>query len=405
MKKYEWIGLREKDNFSYIKGENPIYDTNCHNSLIISNLEEGVIKGVSNHALIKNSGKNYLIPITKINEIIDLSKEILNESKVFYKKPKSIFEMQNLKDLSEDYIKQKLVENYNLEIKNLLEIKTKKGKNRTYKIISKKNKEFMLKYQGKNSELFEYQSSFLEGISFFPKIISTINSLRYISINNSIYALEEFVEGNKFPLDMENYFNLVGKHLALMHNEFNQKNILKNNLEIVLAQEGNSLSESNLNSMQIDLKINSNNEFFLKEIDSFPKSLGQIVNSFPNQIIHGDLNKSNLIWNENNATIIDSETIRFSQRIKDFIPASLFEGNLNIPSYTPNSLKKLIESYDFYSNQKLSEAEKTILPNLLKFSLIKSYVIYVLRRNLKDEKFKNKIIHNLKLIGGEINVH
>jgi len=190
-----------------------------------------------------------------------------------------------------------------------------------------------------------------------------------------------------------------------MHNEFNKKIISKKNLEKVLTKKGNFLSESNLISMQIDLDNNQNHKFFLKEITSFPSTLSKIVNSFPDQIIYGDLNKSNLIWNGNNATTIDFETIGFSKRIIDFIPALLFEGNLNTPSYMPNSLRKLINSYDLHSNQKLSEDEKTVLPELLKFSLIKSYVIYVLRRNLEDKKFKNQVIDNLKIIGGEINVH
>ncbi len=405
MQKYKWFGLRERDNFSYTCGAIPIWNTDCHNSLIISNLEKDFVKGINNYALIQNSGKNYSIPITNIDKILDLSKEVLSGNKIFYKKPKSIFKIQNLKELSEEDIKQKLFENYGLEIKNLLKINTKKGKNRVYKIVSRKNEKFILKYRGENPSLFQAQYSFLEKISSFPKVIPTISSTPYISFNNSIYALEEFVEGNNFPLDRENYFDLFGKNLALMHNEFNEKRVSKKNLERFLVQEGNFLSESNLVSMRIDLENNFNNEFFLKEITFFPKALSQIVNSFSDQIIHGDLNKSNLIWNENNTKTIDFETIRFSKRIRDFIPALLFKGNLEVPNYTPNSLKKLTESYDFFSNQKLSEVEKIILPDLLKFSLIKSYVIYILRRNLKNEQFKNQIIHNLKLIGGETNVY
>jgi len=405
MQKYEWLGTRERDNFQYTRGEIPIYDKTCNNSIIISNLEKGIIKGISDQALINNRGEIYLIPITNIDEIISISKEMLGEERVFYKKPKSIFEMQNLEALSEGGIRQNLFENYNLEIKNLFEIKTKKGDNRVYKVVSKENREFILKYQGKDPKLFEFQASFLKDMFSFPNILSTIDSNYHISFNGGIYALEDFVKGEKFPLDKKNYFELVGKHLALIHNSFNQKRILKKNLEKVLSHEGNLLSESNLISMQIDLDNNQNNEFFLKEIASFSSTLSQIVNSFPDQIIHGDLNKSNLIWNENNATTIDFETIRFSKRVRDFIPALLFLGNLNTPRYTPNSLRKLTNSYNLYSNQKLSEAETTILPKLLKFSLIKSYVIYVLRRNLEDGKFKNQVIDDLKIIGGEINVH
>jgi Ser/Thr protein kinase RdoA (MazF antagonist) len=404
MENYNWFGSRERDNFSYTKGASA-YNHHCNNSLIISNSSNGFIEGVNNHALINNSGKSYLISITKIDDIINLSKEILKGGRVFYQKPKSIFEIQNIENLNEEEIRQKISENYCFEIKNLSKINTKKGKNRIYKIVSKDNKEFILKYHGRNSELFESQLSFLKRISSFPRIIPTVKSVPYIFFNENIYALEEFIDGEKYPLDRENYFGLVGKHLALIHNDFRRKGTLKNNLENILTKKGNFLNESNLISMQIDLENNLNNSFFLRELASFSRSLSQIVDSFPDQIIHGDLNKSNLIWNGNSATIIDSETIRFSKRIMDFIPALLFEGNLNTPNYIPNSLNELIDSYNSCSNQKLNEAEITILPDLLKFSLIKSYIIYVLRRNLEDEKFKNKIIHNLKLVEGEKNVH
>ena len=87
MQKYEWLGIREIDNFSYTKGEIPIYDSNCNNSIIISNLEKGIIKGISNHALIENHGQSYLIPITEIDEIVGVSKEMLVGGKVYCQLP------------------------------------------------------------------------------------------------------------------------------------------------------------------------------------------------------------------------------------------------------------------------------------------------------------------------------
>ncbi len=138
MQKYEWLGTRKKDNFSYTKGEIPIYYSDCKNSIIISDLKEGIIKGISNYALINNQGKSNLIPITAVDEIINFSEKMLGEERVFYKKPKSIFDIQNLENISKEEIKQKIFENYNLEVDNLFEIKTKKGDNRVYKVVSKK---------------------------------------------------------------------------------------------------------------------------------------------------------------------------------------------------------------------------------------------------------------------------
>lgn len=405
MQKSNWIGTRDRDNFAYTLGQKQVYSKCCKNSLIITDSTKGSIEGKSDYALINKDGKEYLIPISEIEKILEMSENMIGSERIFYKKPNSIFEIQNLKAFGEKEIKQKILEGYNLEVKNLFEVRTKKGNNRVYKVISNENKEFMLKYQGKNQELFESQASFLKGIFSFPRIMPTIDSKPFILFQENIYALEEFIGGERFPLDKENYFGLVGKHLALIHNEFDKRIIPKKHLEKILIHEGNPLNESNLISMQIDLETMQDNEYFLKEMASFPDALVQIVNSFPDQIIHGDLNKSNLIWNGNNATTIDSETIQFSKRIRDFIPVLLFEGNLSIPSYTSNSLKELIDSYDLHSTKELSKDEKNILPEILKFSLIKSYVIYVLRRNLEDEKFKNQIINNLKILGEETNVY
>ena len=82
MQKYEWLGAREKDNFSYTRGGIPIYDPTCNNSIIISNLEKGITKRISNHALIETPERSYLIPITEIDEIIGVSKEILKRERI-----------------------------------------------------------------------------------------------------------------------------------------------------------------------------------------------------------------------------------------------------------------------------------------------------------------------------------
>ena len=85
MQKSNWVGLRERDNFAYTKGGIPVYGPECRNSLIISDLEKGVIEGVSNQFLIQNSGKSYSIPITKVDEIMDASKEFLNRNQILIK--------------------------------------------------------------------------------------------------------------------------------------------------------------------------------------------------------------------------------------------------------------------------------------------------------------------------------
>ena len=405
MQRPDWIGLRERDNFFYTKGAIPIYDPESNNSIIISNSKKGFLQTTSNNALIKDKDKSYLIPITEIDEILNISSKILKGKRIFYKKPYSIKERENLERLSQEEIIQGCRENYDLKIKNISQITNGKGKNRIYKIISKENEEFILKYRGKNPDLFEAQSILLKDNIYFPKIINTKNSEQYMRFNQNVYAIEEFVKGQENPLDKEKYFEFLGETLALMHNEISSKVSKNKNLEEALAKEGNSVSESNLISIQIDLMNTYDNQFLLNEMKSFYKNLSERLKPLPNQIIHGDINRSNLIWTKNNAKIIDSETMGFSKRIREFIPALLLKGNFQYPAFVQNSARELSKYYNFSSNNQLTEAEHLILPDLLKFSLLKLYTVYNIRRNKESSKFKKQVIDSLDILGGEFYVY
>jgi hypothetical protein len=263
----------------------------------------------------------------------------------------------------------------------------------------------MLKYYGKDLNLFKAQTNLLEKTSFFPKIIPSRKGNVPFIIGDSIYYLEEFVDGNSLPQDIDLYYHLVGNHMALIHNEFNENSSEINKLEKCLSQEGNPLSESNLISMKIDLGQDFENYFPDEKITSFFRNLRASRNPFPDQILHGDLNKSNLIWRGNKAKVIDFEMINFSKRINEFIPALLFEGDLSIAKYHSGSLKLILDGYNSHSNRRLTDEEISLLPDFLKISLMKSYVIYTIRRNLTNEKFKKQIENSLDILGGEINVH
>lgn len=404
MQENNWIGLRERDNFAYVRGQRPIYFKNCKNSLIISDSNKGEIEGISNHALIFENGKKYLIPIKEVNNIMNIAQNILGEKEIIYQKPSSILERESLNNLEEDFILQNIFENYGLLIDSVKEIQTKKGDHRVYELSSNEEK-FMLKYYGKDLNLFKVQANLLEKTSFFPKIIPSRKGNIPFMVGDSIYYLEEFVDGNSLPQDIDLYYNLVGKHMAFIHNEFNKKSPGINKLEKCLSQEGNPLSESNLISMKIDLGQDFENYLPDEKITSFFRNLRTSRNSLPDQILHGDLNKSNLIWRGNQAKVIDFEMINFSKRINEFIPALLFEGDLSIPKYHSGSLKQILGGYNSHSNIKLTSEEISLLPDFLKISLMKSYTIYTIRRNLTNEKFKKQIESSLDILGGEINVH
>lgn len=405
MQRNNWIGLRERDNFAYTLGQHPVYSPDCKNSLIISDSNKGEIEGISNQALIFEKGKRYLLPIEKIKKILDIAQNSLGDKGIIYQKPSSILERESLSNLNEDFICKNIFEDYGFFIDSVKEIETKKGKHRVYEISSEDGTKFMLKYYGKDLNLFNAQTNLLQSNPLFSKIIPSKKRKIPFMVGKSIYYLEEFLEGNSLPQDRGSYYNLVGNHMALIHNEFNKKSSLMKGLEKCLIQEGNPLSESNLISMKLDLGQNFENYFSAENINLFFENLNSSKVSFPLKIIHGDLNKSNLIWNENRAKAIDFEMINFSRRINEFIPALLLEGNLSIPKYDFGSLKQILEGYGSLSKIKLTFEEINLLPDFLKISLMKSYVIYTIRRNLTNEKFKKQIENSLDILGGEINVH
>jgi len=402
MQRNNWIGTRCRDNFAYTLGQKPFYSKGCGNSLIISDSSKGEVKGINNHAIIFENGKNYQIPINNIEEIVNVSSEILNESRIFYEKPLSIFRRENLEHLANNEIKDMLFGNYGFRVNSIMEVETKKGKHRVYKLSCNEG-EFMLKYRGNDFDFFDSQVKILNNTSYIPNIIKTKNGKFNSVLKGNIYSLERFFSGSKNPSDSSNYFNLLGNHISFMHNELSLP--FKDSLEKKLFQEGIFFNESNIISSYIDLFFSKENEDLLKYFNSsLVHDFAKYMPNLPKQFIHGDLNKSNIIWRENSPTFVDSENIMFSRRLREFIPVLLFKGDLKYPFYKENSMKELIEGYQEASKDALKDIELNLFPKILEFSLIKLYNIYNIRRNRKDLNFKKQVLESLKLLGKE-NVH
>ncbi len=184
-----------------------------------------------------------------------------------------------------------------------------------------------------------------------------------------------------------------------MHNEINSKS--NKTLEKNLLQEDLFFTESNILSNILDFNSFSGNNLFTNILKDYLDMYKKNSNDFALQIIHGDLNKSNLLWNKDIPKMIDSENIAFSKRLKEFIPALLFEGNLKYPKYNSRSLIKFLINYNLNSNLHLNESETHFLPLILKNSLIKLYDIYCIRRNFESKDFKKNIYESIKLIDEE----
>jgi len=398
-----WISSRNKDNFFYTTGSEIVYSDDCQNSLTISDEKNGYIRAEKNYAIIRCRGITKKIPISNMKKIIQESKKIISKENVHYQKPKLIFQGGNLPEIKESEIKEKLQMNYGIYINKILKIKNKKGKNRIYKITSENNQKFILKYRNKNSNLFIAQTELLKNVDMLPKIIINKHGSPLIHFNKNNFALEEFAKGGNFLWNEKKYFTMLGENIAKMHNQINSS--IKNNptLEKILIEEGNLQSESNLISMHLDLmnENNYNNDLQKESLKLIQNNLSGKLNSLPNQIIHFDLNKSNLLWKKEKVKIIDPETLRVSKRVNEFIRPLTLKGNSQSPIYTQGSLGRLISSYNRHIENKLTPEEIKIIPELIKFYLLKLYTIYYIRKNDKKRFTDDQLKISMKKLGEE----
>jgi len=314
-----WISSRNKDNFFYTTGSEIVYSDDCQNSLTISDEKNGYIRAEKNYAIIRCRGITKKIPISNMKKIIQESKKIISKENVHYQKPKLIFQGGNLPEIKESEIKEKLQMNYGIYINKLL-----------------------------------------KNVDMLPKIIINKHGSPLIHFNKNNFALEEFAKGGNFLWNEKKYFTMLGENIAKMHNQINSS--IKNNptLEKILIEEGNLQSESNLISMHLDLmnENNYNNDLQKESLKLIQNNLSGKLNSLPNQIIHFDLNKSNLLWKKEKVKIIDPETLRVSKRVNEFIRPLTLKGNSQSPIYTQGSLGRLISSYNRHIENKLTPEEK-----------------------------------------------
>ncbi len=399
MKDYKWTASRERDNFYYTCGQRVFFDRECRNSLVISDRTNGEIKGISNTAIITKGKTQRIIPIFKTGEIFYEGLKVLGGG-IHYLKPASIIQRENLSFLSEEEILSCLTGFYGFSAEETEKIRDITGKNKVY-LIQTKKKKYVLKYRKK--PISEIEAEFLESGSFFPKLIRGKNGLE-ANIGESLYTLEEFLPGVILLREKEGYFSLVGKNVALMHNEFNRIVKETKGLESYL-EEKSLFNESNLISMNLDLSFLERIKKELKD-GAYAVLRNDFLRKIPflySQVIHGDLNASNFIWEGNSPRVIDTENLCFSKRISEFIPILLFKGNFDKPKYLRRSMEELVKTYDLFTDKKITELEKALLADILKLSLIKLYAIYNIRRNNQNEKFEEQIVNDLKLISEDSN--
>lgn len=397
-----WNFFRQGNNHAYTEG-NVFYEGECNNTLIISPYKENKLTRVKDAFIVIGKNSVKVFPIKDVPNAINLGKMLLINKKINYNIPQAVFERENLIEKDTNQLKSEIMQKYDIKLKEISMINCGRTKNGVYHLIAENGKEYVLKFRGRNKEKAEFLPQIAKNIpDYFP-----INFLRKdkseftFKLGDELYGLEEFIKNLSPKRKNLEYLSLMGKHVGLLHNYFNDLVKKDKRINKIFDYKKGPISESNLISIYLDLWINeSENKNLLSELERIIyKDLNNKMDSFPKKLIHHDLNHSNLVWIGNNPKIIDSETIKNSIRINEFESPLLFGGNMERPHYLKNSLKIFVNSYDKYSETPLSEEEKEYLPLILKYSLLRNFVIRKIRRGIKSENYiyeLNTNLNNLK---------
>jgi len=388
---------RVNDNFGYVQG-NITFSEDCSNNLVFSDKSENKISNLSNSLIIIQNGNENVYPIENFQESYERIISRLNRKAIKYNIPEKVFKRENLIRKNPENLEKLLLDNYDLLSKEIVEIKGRVKKNEIFR-VSNGEKDRIFKYFGDNKERVESISEITwELYPLFPLIEKTNSGKHYVSLEDGLYILEEFVRGNVNPERDLQYFSKLGETSALMHDKLLQLIKENPNLGKELISDTKYLSESNLISLAIDLSLQGH----LSISSDFQRfeELKKRIESLPNYFIHGDLNSSNVVGTSNGLRFIDLERIKKSKRILEFESPLIFAGNMEVPIYISGSMTKLIEGYNEKSSEEIEDSEKYLTKMLLEYSLIKNFVIRNIRRKEK-ENTKENLLENISLLRKE----
>ena len=392
-----WNFFRQENNHAYVKGD-VFYQGDCRNNVLISPYRNNRLVNVRNAFVFVGDSFIEVSPISDISNAINKGKRKLSNQEIDYHIPKAVFERENLIEKDPDYVTREMKRRYGVESKKISMIPSTSKMGGIYSIEGKDGHKYILKYRAKNKERAELVSIITGSVpDFFPRIYHRVDNLDYtFEMEDGWYGLESFFEGSSKEKNLD-YFSLLGEHIDLLHQQladFSQNN---KNLERVLFSEEGYLRESSFVSIYLDLATKTpKHNFLLSELEKIiDKDFSSRIDSLPKFLIHRDLNQSNILWINEKPKIIDPESIMISTRIREFIPALVLGENRSRPQYIEGSLLKLINSYNKSGKNSLSHEEENILPTLLKYSLLRYYVVRTIRRNIKEEGYLNELEKDL----------
>lgn len=353
------------DNFPYVILESMI--TGIH---IIGSKNSGMVEMLNDDTSIYNTG-DYLDLAKRIIEKYKLSnkskinknnikrvKDIYNSKSVvtniinFYKKAINNYKPFVIKEMSNVLSKAKIDDN----IKSISKI-DKGVANTVYKVVTQKDEYVVKKYNyNYNFKLSDRLYSIYKKNNI--KVCKPINN-KPIEIKGNIYNVFEYIKCNRIIKTNIDYANIIG---------LNKKTTLKSTLK------------EKCNNYYNYLLLNNDKEKLLYNDISYVLGIFSTIKDMKildeKSINHGDISKSNIIFNKKDYYIIDFDETCVTTPLYDFavivVKNFIDNGCINIKKYS-KLRKEVLQKLDCYDNTDFSNIVKYYLCKIL---LEKFYLYY-----------------------------
>ena len=312
-----------------------------------------------------------------------------------------------LQNKKENFIKKKIYNNFILshKIKSIYSIKKKSTTSNIYEILEINGKKKILR-SSNVSNIYKIQWIIkkinLLNNNYFFNLIKTTNNKFFYTYKKNIFLLYNRIPGVMYSGEISEFYKILKKAI-LLHFEFKNKNkfkkikIKKNfkNFQNLIAQKNffiNSIIRKQTHNL-----LQRNKKFILSQMKKIQitKNLDDI------QVVHADINHSNIIINNSGITFLDIEDIK-----QDSLSVAL---SFLIFKLTRHSIYKKKITLKKFRNVVIDKILKILRKNNIKLNKIKimKYSFFKLLSDveliisqMKNRNFQNyydleKKLHNL----------
>lgn len=395
--------FREKNNFSYSSGS--VEFNECDNCVVLSDFNSNYINGIRDSLVLASKGDVLVMSFSNLEKILEIVEKHLVGRSIKYSIPQSVVLREDLVKKDIGGLRKEIISKYGLKPIDIKPIKRGRTRFGLYYVKVDSEWEFVLKYQGQK----QCHADVIANISNkYPSIFSKVRKRSdsegfTFRLEDGLYGLEEFIHGKVNRDKTPRFYRQMGRLITRLHDNLND--FIEANPSSIqyLSTESRHLSESNLLAIWLDLTNHYRSYELASKVirDLITEDVSNKVQSLPKATIHGDLNRSNIIWNGSNPRIIDKETIKISRRVMELQIPLLFTGPTGFPEYSSKSLEYLSEGLAL-GGKPLSKEEFSLMGHLLKYCLIKNYAVRNIRRGLDQDQRLTNLNLNLKRIGSEL---